>query len=98
MSISLEKASKAHQSRAASFSGACAGRVRGRAEFEKGKPLVWAPSLSAADESMVRNFAEDSVLLQALHQDSKGTTQQAIVLYKQVNFLAQQLDAAPAAY
>lgn len=45
---------------------------------------------------MVRNFAEDSVLLQALHQDSKGTTQQATVLHKQVNFLAQELGAAPA--
>ena len=96
MSDSLEKASKAHQSRAASISRACAGRVRGRAEVETGKPRVWAPSLSAADESMVRNFAKDSVLLQALHQDSKATTQQATVLNKQVNFLAHQLGAAPA--
>ena len=98
MSVFLEKASKTHQSRAASFSGACAGRVRGRAEFEKGKPRAWAPTLSAADESMMRNLAEDCVLLQALHQDSKATTQQAIVLHKQVNFLAQQLGLLPPLY
>ena len=45
---------------------------------------------------MVRNFAEDCVLSQALHQDSKGKTQQATVQHKQVNFLAQELGAAPA--
>ncbi|DBA92699.1 TPA: hypothetical protein ACH3X1_002909 [Trebouxia sp. C0004] len=51
MSVSLEKASKAHQGRAASFSGACAGRVRGRAEFETGSSQGLKSNDSAGDRS-----------------------------------------------
>jgi len=95
MSFSLGKASKAHQSRATSFSGACAGRVRGRAEFETGKPRAWAPSVSTVDDSMVRNSAEDAVFLQALLKSNNSAGDRSA---QTGNFLAQEPGAAYAVY